>query len=227
MQRDVVGPRGRRSRRRGRSAGAPPSARASMFAGDMFLPAGVDDQLLLAVDDLHVAVVVDLGDVAGVQPAVGVDRLARSSRGRCGSRASRSRRARAARRPRRASARRPAAAVPQVPMRMRAGRVDRRAPDELGHPPQLADRQPERLEVVEHLDRRRRRAAAEPARPGRARAAPGSPRLRLLASAPPGRSTPWPRARLELLPDARDRAPRGRPHLRQLQDHRRAGRRSR
>ncbi len=39
------------------------------------LARGVDDQLLLAVDDLHEAVVVDLGDVAGVQPAVGVERL--------------------------------------------------------------------------------------------------------------------------------------------------------
>ena len=35
----------------------------------------VDDELLLAVDDLEVAVLVELADVAGVQPAVGVDRL--------------------------------------------------------------------------------------------------------------------------------------------------------
>ena len=51
------------------------------------LAGGVDDELLLAVDDLEVAVVVDLADVAGVQPAVVVERLARSCRGGCGSRA--------------------------------------------------------------------------------------------------------------------------------------------
>src|SRR5215211_8593775 len=34
------------------------------------LAGGVDDQLLLAVDDLQVAVLVELADVAGVQPAV-------------------------------------------------------------------------------------------------------------------------------------------------------------
>ena len=39
------------------------------------LAAGRDDQLLLAVDDAQVAVVVELADVAGVQPAVGVERL--------------------------------------------------------------------------------------------------------------------------------------------------------
>ncbi len=50
---------------------------ASMLAGDMFLPRGVDDQLLLAVDDLEVAVVVELADVAGVEQALGVDRLTR------------------------------------------------------------------------------------------------------------------------------------------------------
>ena len=35
----------------------------------------VDDQLLLAIDDPHVPVGVDLADVAGVQPALRVDRL--------------------------------------------------------------------------------------------------------------------------------------------------------
>src|SRR5207302_697476 len=35
----------------------------------------VDDQLLLAVDDAHVAVGVDGGDVPGVHPALGVDGL--------------------------------------------------------------------------------------------------------------------------------------------------------
>ena len=39
------------------------------------LAGGVDDQLLLAVDDPQVAVVVECADVAGGQPAVGVDRL--------------------------------------------------------------------------------------------------------------------------------------------------------
>ena len=39
------------------------------------LAAGGDDQLLLAVDDPEVAVVVELADVAGVQPAVVVERL--------------------------------------------------------------------------------------------------------------------------------------------------------
>ena len=43
--------------------------------GDV-LAAGGDDQLLLAVDDAQVAVVVELADVAGVQPAVVVDRPA-------------------------------------------------------------------------------------------------------------------------------------------------------
>ena len=37
----------------------------------------VDHQLLLAVDDADVALAVDGGDVAGVQPAVGVDGLGR------------------------------------------------------------------------------------------------------------------------------------------------------
>jgi len=35
----------------------------------------VDDELLLAVDDADVSVGIDLGDVAGVQPPVLVDRL--------------------------------------------------------------------------------------------------------------------------------------------------------
>src|SRR5262249_1784573 len=39
------------------------------------LARGVDDQFLLAVDDAHVAGVVDGGDVAGAQPAVGADGL--------------------------------------------------------------------------------------------------------------------------------------------------------
>ena len=51
----------------------------------------VDDQLLLAVDDREVAVLVDLADVAGVQPAVGVERLGGLARAGCGSRSSRRR----------------------------------------------------------------------------------------------------------------------------------------
>ena len=55
--------------------------------GRHVLAGRVDDQLLLAVDDLQVAVVVELADVAGVQPAV-VGRTSRaSSRAGCGSRA--------------------------------------------------------------------------------------------------------------------------------------------
>ena len=42
------------------------------------LAARGDDELLLAVDDAQVAVVVELADVAGVQPAVGVERLGRA-----------------------------------------------------------------------------------------------------------------------------------------------------
>ena len=41
------------------------------------LAAGSDDQLLLAVDDAKVALIVDLADVPGVQPAVGIDRIGR------------------------------------------------------------------------------------------------------------------------------------------------------
>jgi hypothetical protein len=39
------------------------------------LPRRVDDQLLLAVDDLHEPVLVDRPDVSGMQPTVGVDCL--------------------------------------------------------------------------------------------------------------------------------------------------------
>ena len=39
------------------------------------LAAGGDDQVLLAVGDAQEALGVELADVAGVQPAVGVDRL--------------------------------------------------------------------------------------------------------------------------------------------------------
>jgi len=41
-----------------------------MFAGVRFLPAGGDDDVLLAAGDRQVAVVVDRTEVASVQPAV-------------------------------------------------------------------------------------------------------------------------------------------------------------
>ena len=46
-----------------------------MLAGDMFLPAALMISSFLRSTIVQVAVVVDLADVAGVQPAVGVDRL--------------------------------------------------------------------------------------------------------------------------------------------------------
>jgi hypothetical protein len=49
----------------------------SMLAGRHVLAGGVDDELLLPVDDGDVAVVVEAGDVAGVEPPVVVDRLRR------------------------------------------------------------------------------------------------------------------------------------------------------
>ena len=48
---------------------------ASRFAGRQVLAARGDDELLLAIDDPQVAVVIDLTDVARVQPAVGIDGL--------------------------------------------------------------------------------------------------------------------------------------------------------
>ena len=74
-QRGVVAAARRRSRTPGRSAGAAPLSVASMFAGDMFLPAALMISSFLRSTIVHVAVLVDLADVAGVQPAVGVDRL--------------------------------------------------------------------------------------------------------------------------------------------------------
>ena len=46
-------------------------------SGRDVLAAGGDDQFLLAAGDPHEPVAVDLADVAGVEPAVGVERLVR------------------------------------------------------------------------------------------------------------------------------------------------------
>ena len=50
---------------------------ASRLAGLMFLPPGRDDELLLAVDDAQVAVLVEQPHVPGVERAVGVEGLGR------------------------------------------------------------------------------------------------------------------------------------------------------
>ena len=46
-----------------------------MFAGDMFLPAALMIISFLRSTIFRIAVVVELADVARVQPAVGIDRL--------------------------------------------------------------------------------------------------------------------------------------------------------
>ena len=58
----------------GRSAGLWP-ARRSRWPGGHVFPGRVDDQFLLAACDRHVPVLVDGRQVAGVQPAAGIDRL--------------------------------------------------------------------------------------------------------------------------------------------------------
>ena len=68
-QRHEVGPVVAVRRRPARSS-ATRAARASMFAGVMFLPLGGDDEVLLAPGDAQEAVVVDRAQVAGEQPAV-------------------------------------------------------------------------------------------------------------------------------------------------------------
>ena len=87
---------------------------ASRLAGLTFLPPGRDDQLLLAIDDAQVAVVVELADVAGVEPPVG-QRLGRLVRARRGSRRRRCRPGRAPRRRRPARTSQPGIAGPTVP----------------------------------------------------------------------------------------------------------------
>ena len=69
--------------------------------GRVDVEAAGDVHVLEPVGDGQVAVLVEGADVAGVQPAVGVDGLGGWPPGRRGSRASRTRRAPAARRPRR------------------------------------------------------------------------------------------------------------------------------
>ena len=65
---------GRRSRTAVPTSGCALSF-ASRFAGEMFLPPAVMISSFLRSTILQVALVVELADVAGVEPAVGVDRL--------------------------------------------------------------------------------------------------------------------------------------------------------
>ena len=90
-----------------RSSGTPTTATSAtpveraqrlLDLGRVDVEAAGDVHVLEPVGDRQVAVLVERADVAGVQPAVGVDRLARWPPGRRGSRASRSRRGAAARR---------------------------------------------------------------------------------------------------------------------------------
>ncbi len=116
----------------------------------------VDDQLLLAVDDAHVAVGVDLGDVAGVQPAVGVDRLGRA----LGVVAIAAHHDRAAHEQLAVVRERKLDPGDRHADGADADRVlgvDGRDQRGLGHAPHLADRQPERGEELEHLGGDRRR----------------------------------------------------------------------
>ena len=105
------------------------------------LAGGVDDQLLLAVDDREVAVGVELADVAGVQPAVGVDASRRSSRAGCGSRASRCG-PRTSSSPSSASAHLDSRDRPcrRCPIRDAPCGIDGRDARQLRHAPDLADR---------------------------------------------------------------------------------------
>src|SRR5919204_1455913 len=116
-----------------------------------------DDELLLAVDDAHVAVLVDLGDVAGVQPAVRVDRLPRElwlvAVAQHDDPAAHEQLAVFAEVEldvRRRRADRPDLDAPR--------RVDRAGAAGLRHPPQLGERHADRVEELDHLDRGRGRA---------------------------------------------------------------------
>ena len=123
------------------------------------LAGGVDDELLLAVDDLQIAVLVELADVAGVQPAIGVDRLG----GLLGRAAVAEHHDLAAHEhlavigDRDLDAGRGRADGAELDL---LGRVDAAGAAGLGHPPQLGERDADRVEELEHLDaasaRRRR-----------------------------------------------------------------------
>src|SRR5204863_8487105 len=115
------------------------------------LAGGVDDQLLLAVDDGQVPVLVEGADVAGVQPAVGVDRI-RGSLGLV-----------AVARHHDLAAHQHLAVVGQA--QLDAGdrgsdgpdldalrRIDRGDAGQLGHTPQLADVDPDGGKELEYLN---------------------------------------------------------------------------
>ena len=143
------------------------------------------DDVLRPVDDPHIAERIDRRDVAGIEPAVGVDRRRSPRRNRCrrstarGPAAARRRRRRAAarrRRRRRSSSRRRTCRGPAWPAssswsrggqrgdlgRRRADGADRR---HLGHPPQLADGDAARGERLDHRPRHRRAADVDPPQP--------------------------------------------------------------
>ena len=105
-----------------------------------------------------VAVVVDLADVAGVQPAVGVERLG----GLVGHVAVAGHhdvgRARAARRRRRACSSTPGAGSPTVPILISPGGLTAPAPQVSDMPQISASGTPMAWKNTEHLARRRRRA---------------------------------------------------------------------
>ena len=121
------------------------------------LAARGDDELLLAVDDLQVAVVVELADVAGVEPAVGVEHLGRllgcvrgSPRNTLPPRQSTSPSS-AEHAPRRPGSR-------GRPCRPDAERRPRHRPARLGEAVDLRERHAERAEELEDLERDRRGA---------------------------------------------------------------------
>ena len=114
-QRDVVGPPVADRPSPGRSSGPAALSCASMFAGDMFLPAALMISSFLR-STIHRKPSSSMrADVAGVQPAVGVDRLGRAGRGARGSRHHDARRGPAPRRRRPGAARRRRSARPTLP----------------------------------------------------------------------------------------------------------------
>ena len=120
----------------------------------------VDDQLLLAVDDRQVPVLVEGADVARLQPAVGRERVARQPRlvAVAGEHAR--------------AAELDLVVLRQPDLDAGHGRPDGADLDPLGrvagadrvglaHAPQLAEREPDRVEELDHLARARRRADVE------------------------------------------------------------------